>query len=789
MQPSDKHPPGDESASGRPRGARKENLRPVPERFRVDRATLVFDTLMTYLVKVGGIAVIAAIGGIFVFLLIQIFPLFRGASAEFDRSVDLQELEVDAMGIDAWSELPLFVGPDGTLTFYDIADMDADYNRGLFVVDPGLPEGGVFPFVRFNQRHGRVLFGTDDGRFVVVEVEYEQTHPAHRAREVVPRVEAGDPIRIGREDASFEQIDYVDAGRSKLAVAIQRLPDGTQELHAVSLRETQPLIGDPVLQRDREFNFTELFEGEPRFLRVTGDSDFVIVGTDEGDVHLLARTGQAFHLRQTIRPFRGFDDETIHSMNFLFGDLSLIFTNPDGESLMYSVYHDEHAGHRILGRTKEFAPLPTGRGADFYSSSLRNKGFLVGSGNYVAVRYATNLATRWEANLGFEVRHALLGGRYDKMLFLDTDNVLHLFDLRDRHPETGWRAYFGKIHYEGRSEPEFMWQSTGGGDDFEPKLSMVPLIWGTLKGTVFAMIIAVPIALLAALYTSQFLKPEIRRSVKPVMEIMESVPTVVLGFLAALWMAPIISGRVPATLLVILSLPVAVILFGLVLNNLPQSIRRWIKPGYEFAYFAPVMFLVGWLAWSAGPVVEGIFFVVEDSDSGAVTADFRLWWSETTGLDFRQRNAFVVGIFMGFAIIPTIFTIAEDSMSNVPAAFRSGSLALGASRWQTAVNIVLPTAAAGIFSAVMIGFGRAVGETMILLMATGNTPIMTMNPFDGMRTLAANIAVELPEAAQGGSLYRSLFLGALLLFMMTFVINTLAELLRQRLRDRYKAVE
>ena len=761
----------------------------MPERFRVDRATLLFDAFMNYVVKVGGVAVIAAIGGIFVFLVVQILPLFQGASAGFERSVDLQDLEVDAMGIDAWSELPLFVGPDGSLTFYDIADMDADYNRGLFVVDPGLPEGEVFPFVRFNQRHGRVLFGTDDGRFIVVDVEYEQTHPEHRQREIVPRVTASTPIRIGRDDASFEQIDYVDAGRSKLAVAIQRLPDGTQELHAVTLRETQPLIGDPVLQRDREFNLTGLFEGEPRFLRLTGDSDFVIVGTDEGEVHLLARTTQGFNLRQTIRPFETFDDGTIHSMNFLFGDLSLIFTNPDGEILMYSVFHDEEAGYRVLGKTKEFAPLPTGMGADFYSSSLRNKGFLVGSGDYAAVRYATTMATRWEANLGFDVRQALLGGRYDKMLFLDTENVLHLFDLRDRHPETGWRAYFGKIHYEGREGLEYMWQSTGGGDEFEPKLSMVPLIWGTLKGTVFAMIIAVPIALLAALYSSQFLKPEIRRLVKPVMEIMESVPTVVLGFLAALWMAPIISGRVPSTLLVILSLPLAVILFGLLLNNLSMSARRWVKPGYEFAYFAPVMFLVAWLAWSVGPVVEGLFFAVQDPDTGAITADFRLWWSETTGLDFRQRNAFVVGIFMGFAIIPTIFTIAEDSISNVPAAFRSGSLALGASRWQTAINIVLPTAAAGIFSAVMIGFGRAVGETMILLMATGNTPIMTMNPFDGMRTLAANIAVELPEAAQGGSLYRSLFLGAMLLFLMTFLINTLAELLRQRLRDRYKAVE
>ena len=100
----------------------------------------------------------------------------------------------------------------------------------------------------------------------------------------------------------------------------------------------------------------------------------------------------------------------------------------------------------------------------------------------------------------------------------------------------------------------------------------------------------------------------------------------------------------------------------------------------------------------------------------------------------------------------------------------------------------MPTASPGVFSAIMLGFGRAVGETMIVLMATGNTPIMSFSPFNGMRTLSANIAVEIPEAPNGGTLFRVLFLAALLLFAMTFVVNTLAEIVRQRLRERYKAL-
>jgi phosphate transport system permease protein len=141
---------------------------------------------------------------------------------------------------------------------------------------------------------------------------------------------------------------------------------------------------------------------------------------------------------------------------------------------------------------------------------------------------------------------------------------------------------------------------------------------------------------------------------------------------------------------------------------------------------------------------------------------------------------------MGFAVIPIIFTIAEDALANVPQRLVSASLALGATRWQTALYVVLPTASPGIFSAVMIGFGRAVGETMIVLMATGNTPVLDWSMFTGMRTLSANIAVEIPEAPYGSTLYRVLFLAALLLFAMTFVVNTLAEAVRQRLRERYQ---
>ncbi|MBT8058706.1 MAG: ABC transporter permease subunit, partial [Gammaproteobacteria bacterium] len=155
---------------------------------------------------------------------------------------------------------------------------------------------------------------------------------------------------------------------------------------------------------------------------------------------------------------------------------------------------------------------------------------------------------------------------------------------------------------------------------------------------------------------------------------------------------------------------------------------------------------------------------------------------------YDQRNALVVGCAMGFAVIPTIFSIDEDAVFGVPDSLSNGSLALGATPWQTLVYVVLPTASPGIFSGLMIGLGRAVGETMIVLMATGNTPVMDWNLFEGMRTLAANIAVEMPESEVNSSHYRILFLAALVLFLFTFVVNTGAELIRQRLREKYSSL-
>ena len=143
----------------------------------------------------------------------------------------------------------------------------------------------------------------------------------------------------------------------------------------------------------------------------------------------------------------------------------------------------------------------------------------------------------------YNVVNAAISGKYHRLVVLDSANKLHFFQIDDPHADSSWKALFSKIWYEGAPEPKWEWQSTGGSDDFEPKYSLVPLIFGTFKGTFYAMLFALPIALLAALYTSQFLDPRFRSIVKPTMEIMASLPSVVLGFLGAIYIAPIIEKR------------------------------------------------------------------------------------------------------------------------------------------------------------------------------------------------------------------------------------------------------
>lgn len=363
------------------------------------------------------------------------------------------------------------------------------------------------------------------------------------------------------------------------------------------------------------------------------------------------------------------------------------------------------------------------------------------------------------------IEHAALSPQGDALL-LERAGSWQLLRINNLWPDVSWRSFWQKIWYENYPAPDWVWQSTHAADSYQAKFSFMPMVMGTLKAAALSMLFATPLALAAAMYTAWFMTPGLRRWVKPAIEMMGALPSVVIGLIAGLWLAPHISQALLGVLLLPLTLATTLLICGALSRHLPP---RWRQPGREVMLLLPLLLIVT-LATLIVPT-----FLMRDAAE---------WLPH-----YEQRNLLVAGLAMGFALVPLIFTLSEDALFSVPAALGQGSLALGATPWQTLTRVVLPGASAGIFAALMIGFGRAVGETMIVLMATGNTPQSEGGLFSGLRALSANIAIEMPEAAAGSAHYRILFLSALMLLVFTLIINTLAELFRQRLRQRYSQHE
>jgi phosphate transport system permease protein len=465
------------------------------------------------------------------------------------------------------------------------------------------------------------------------------------------------------------------------------------------------------------------------------------------------------------------------SLEFLLGGISLLLADDQGNIHQLFLVRGED-GQRHLTAIRNFNS--GGSEVSSISTELLRKGFLVTDveGN-VSLFHTTASRHLFTENITDKpITHLGVGPRSDKLIAEDNSGQLHVWEMDAEHPEASLSSIWGKVWYESYPEPDYIWQSSSSSNDFEPKFSLTPLTFGTFKAAFYAMLVAMPLAICGAIFTAYFMAPKMRGVVKPSIEIMEALPTVILGFLAGLWLAPFVEAHLPGVFATIVALPLGILLASFAWWQVPDRIKVSMSDGWQAALLIPVVMLCGWLALSLSPWMERVLF----------DGNMRLWLTDTMGIGYDQRNSVIIGIAMGFAVIPTIFSIAEDAVFSVPKHLSSGSLALGATPWQTLVRVVLPSASPGIFSGTMIGLGRAVGETMIVLMATGNTPIMDFSIFEGMRTLSANVAVELPESAVGSTHFRILFLAALVLFIFTFFFNTIAEIVRQRLREKYSSL-
>jgi phosphate transport system permease protein len=749
------------------------------------------NSLAQWVITFGGIGVLFTLVLIFMYLLYVIKPIFESATVEPLVNISIESSSpILTTGVDELKEVAYTINQQGIIDFYPlkvnkltvgnehhpVAGEKLSSFNGLITQEP------LSQVIKSGIDYHLLL--TDKGSAQLIRPTFTASY-TDDTREIIPNVTypLGDELLVIDEQAQII---------NKFAF---RMND--EQAMFVAFTDDGRLIKTTLIAED-DFNYDAEYEALYQEIdySVSPESSQVqdILITPSMTMAFIRSSTQvsvfnlddhySVDLKGLISPKLA-DNEIITSMTLLSGGSSLLIGTSAGQVSQWFEISTGNGREFIQVRT--FAASESEAITGIYTEQFRKSFYTITPSGEMGMFYTTSHADLWRGKLLESQPSAMsIAPRADGFISIspktskannETFN-LQLFDVENEHPEVTWQALWQEVWYEGYPEPDYIWQSTSGTDDFEGKFSLVPITFGTMKAAFYAMLFAVPIALTAAIYTAYFMTPGLRKKVKPTIEMMEALPTVILGFLAGLWLAPIIENYLPAIALLLIFLPLSTLITALVWHNLSKNLKSKIPETWAPMILIPVMILAAYSAFALSPVMEVYFF----------GGDVRQFITNDLDMSFDQRNALVVGIAMGFAVIPTIFSMAEDAIFSVPGHLTSGSLALGATQWQTLVKVILLTASPGIFSAVMMGLGRAVGETMIVLMATGNTPILDWSIFQGMRTLAANIAVEMPESEVGSSHYRILFLAAFVLFVFTFIFNTFAEFIRQHLRAKYSSM-
>ncbi len=728
------------------------------------------DRVATGVITVGGWAVIVGVLGIFAYLVIEVMPLFASGSWREVTSVHTDAFEQardtpqrTGAGIDDYREVG-YVLRGGDLAFYALPS-------GAPIHLDAMPDIANEDITAVSHTPGKSPvygLGTVNGRVQPLRITYRATFKDD-VRSIVPVVTAAEPIDAVPTAEPVARLAYRETDSGIIVAALTR----SGRLCLTKITETARGLFEPEPVRETvRAEITGDGVGAIAVLLLDRAGDRLVGGTTDG--RLLSWDIRDIHHPRVTGTYAA--GAPVTALEYLIGDRSMVVGTASGTVAVWMFVTDpDVSGAPRLRKIRDFAPHD---GAVMViSPSLRDKGFLTADATGgVAIHYSTSHQTLITIpGHGAPVLAAMFAPKTNGAIVIHDDGRLIAYDVDNAHPEVTFSSLFLPVLYEGYDEPRTIWQSTGGSDAFEPKFGMWPLVFGTLKGTIYAMLLAAPIAVFGAIYTAMFMKPAMRAVVKPVVETMAAFPTVILGFLAGLWLAPLLEQIFPAVVAMFIVLPLAIVVACVGWQLLPATLTR---PSGTMTELAACVLVLGgtvWICLQGNQQIEAWFF----------DSNYTQWLLSTFGVGYDQRNALVIALAMGMAVIPTIFSISEDALSNVPRHLIAGSLALGATSWQTLTKLVIVSASPGLFSALMIGLGRVVGETMIVLMATGNTPLLDLNLLNGFRTLSANIAIEMPEAPQGGTLYRLLFFAGLLLFLFTFLVNTIADVVRQRLRVRY----
>ena len=709
------------------------------------RHAWIADFCATWVIKSGGLLVIAATAGILVLITAVAIPLFYPAGLRLAHELQLPAAQpVLAVGSDERLHTVHRIDRQGQVSVHSIANRSLQHTHHL------RPHSSATIVAVESERNAQYTLSWSDGMVSLIDVN------------ATPMLLQQQKLLYLPQFAAFRRkhILFAVNANALTVISLASAQDDSEvvdDLFSSSDDELPPLdISIPLASVATAFDVNAAGT-QAIIANAYGEVVLVQVDMDSATASIVASSKVSEH--------------AVTALKFVYGDSSFIVGDAAGQLNAWQLGQENN-----LVRFKNFTALP--EAVQAINKASRSKFFAAfDRAGGVTLQHLTSAA-----HIGYippadeQLLSLAFAPRDDAIIAGHTSPHVTLWQLDAPHAEASFTTLLRRIWYEGYAQPAYVWQSSSGSDDFEPKLSMIPLIFGTFKGTLYAMLLVLPLSVAAAVYVSQFASNAFKAFIKPAIEVLASLPSVVIGFLAALWFAPFLQNFLVTFFLSMITMPLTFFFFLV----LWAWLRRYVfierlERQREFLLLLPVIAIALLGAYYLTVPVESYFF----------QGDFTTWLYESIGMQYDQRNSIVIAFGLGFAVIPVIFSISEDSLDSIPKSLPLSSLALGASRWQTIWRVVLPSASSGIAAASIIGFGRAVGETMIVLMATGNTPIIDPSPFNGMRTLAANIAVEVPEAPVNGTLYRTLFLCAVVLFVLTFIFNTAAELIRGSLRRRY----
>ncbi|MBT6225310.1 MAG: hypothetical protein HOI47_01500, partial [Candidatus Scalindua sp.] len=575
----------------------------------------VVDRAAHWGITLGGATVILVILTLFGFIFLEVFPLLKGASVVGKSDCSLSG-KVVSVGIDEYQEIAYAVYEDGNIDFISISDGKPIKRHSIKDVN-----GSTITAVCNDK--GRSVMGTKDGRILSVNIGFSVSFE-NDDRIITPEVDDEEVVFTNEEEIAIQHIAsnsdegvsvtvfYTEGGRLilKSTEIEETLFGGEEKIEAITditamLATHAQTTSDKLAEQERNLQVTSL--------AIDYFTENLYVGTAHGEViHINVRDRENPLLLERIKV----SDESVTSLDFLLGDVSLIVGDEGGKISTWMRVRDETA-QSGWSLKKIHTVKPHQADITAIASSPRNKCFVTAaSDGTIQLKHATSEQTLLNMKSVTMPTAIAYSPKADGILVADSSGTLTHWTISNPHPETTIKTLLGKVWYEGYEEPEYVWQSTGGSDDFEPKFSLVPLIFGTIKGTIYALIIAIPLGILSALYTSQFLHTSLKKVIKPTIEFMAALPSVILGFLAGLWLAPLMERIFPAIIIMPIFLLIFIAGAFCIWKCLPGYIKGKYSQGTEAIFLIPFFIVAILLSIYLG----GLF------ESFLLNGDYRQWF-------------------------------------------------------------------------------------------------------------------------------------------------------------------